>query len=247
MTNHPTGNPVRQLPAWVMCFALILPTGITWIYFVLLAQEPAFLQRSAYLMGKSLQCVLPLICICGWQRRNLSFPTPRRDDLALGLLTGSVIAGAGWLGYRYAFSPAGGFATATVALREKLVASQLDSRTSFIALACFYALVHSLFEEYYWRWFVFAELKSRLSVSTAAIISGVGFAAHHVLVLAAYFQGLSWLTVFFSFSVAVGGFLWAAMYQRSGRLYGVWLSHLLVDAMIFFIGYDLLRSSFGGQ
>jgi hypothetical protein len=30
------------------------------------------------------------------------------------------------------------------------------------------------------------------------------------------------------------------LYRRSGSLYGPWLSHLLVDAAIFWIGYDLV-------
>ena len=30
----------------------------------------------------------------------------------------------------------------------------------YVALAVFYALVHSLLEEYYWRWFVFGQLRA---------------------------------------------------------------------------------------
>jgi hypothetical protein len=37
--------------------------------------------------------------------------------------------------------------------------------------------------------------------------------------------------------------LWAAVYERTGCLYGPWISHLLVDAGIMWIGYDLWRSA----
>jgi uncharacterized protein len=50
---------------------------------------------------------------------------------------------------------------------------------------------------------------------------------------------LSPWTWLFSLSVAVGGAFWAWLYQRTGSLYGPWLSHLLVDAAIFLVGYDL--------
>lgn len=244
MSSSSSDCSPRRLPVVILLFALLFPTLITWIYFIVLAREPAPLQRGAYLMGKALQCVLPLACFCGWQRRQICLTKPKTSDLLPGLLTGAVIATAAWIGYRYWLLPGGHFVAATIALRAKLTAIKLDSRQSFLALSLFYALIHSLFEEYYWRWFVFGELRSRLPVWSAAVASGAGFAAHHVLVLAAYFEGLSALTLFFSLSVGVGGVIWALMYQQSGRLYGVWLSHLLVDAALFAIGFDLLSEQF---
>ena len=41
-------------------------------------------------------------------------------------------------------------------------------------------------------------------------------------------------------AVAVGGAFWAWLYQRSGSLAGPWLSHLVADAGIFFVGYQLI-------
>ena len=52
------------------------------------------------------------------------------------------------------------------------------------------------------------------------------------------------MTSLFSVAVAVGGVVWAWIYQRSGSLYGPWMSHLLIDAAIFLIGYDLAHSLF---
>jgi membrane protease YdiL (CAAX protease family) len=48
-----------------------------------------------------------------------------------------------------------------------------------------------------------------------------------------------------SLGVAVGGAVWARLYDRSGSLLGPWLSHLLVDAAIFFVGYELLAAPLG--
>jgi len=41
--------------------------------------------------------------------------------------------------------------------------------------------------------------------------------------------------------VGAGGAFWAWLYHRSGALAGPWLGHLLADAAIFTIGFDLLR------
>ena len=41
----------------------------------------------------------------------------------------------------------------------------------------------------------------------------------------------------------IGGFFWAWLYERTRTVYAAWLSHLLIDAGILAIGYDLLRGS----
>lgn len=40
-------------------------------------------------------------------------------------------------------------------------------------------------------------------------------------------------------AVAVGGAFWAWLYHRSGSLLGPWISHMLVDAAIFGVSYQL--------
>jgi membrane protease YdiL (CAAX protease family) len=107
-------------------------------------------------------------------------------------------------------------------------------------LGVFYSLVHSLLEEYYWRWFVFARLADVSKLPTAIAISSLGFMAHHVLIVGMYFGWTSAATWLFSLAIAVGGAVWAGLYHRSRSLIGPWLSHLLVDAAIFAVGYDLV-------
>jgi membrane protease YdiL (CAAX protease family) len=43
----------------------------------------------------------------------------------------------------------------------------------------------------------------------------------------------------FALCVAGGGVAWAWLYDRSNSLYAPWLSHLLIDAAVMAIGYDL--------
>ena len=60
------------------------------------------------------------------------------------------------------------------------------------------------------------------------------------LILGTYFGWTSPATWLFSLAIAIGGAAWAWLYHRSGSLVGPWLSHLLVDAAIFVIGYHLV-------
>ena len=67
--------------------------------------------------------------------------------------------------------------------------------------------------------------------------------AFHVIYLAIFFGWSSPATYLFSGAIAVGGGVWAWIYQRTNSIYGPWLSHLLVDVAIYYIGFDLVRDS----
>ena len=53
------------------------------------------------------------------------------------------------------------------------------------------------------------------------------------------------MTWIFSLAIAIGGAFWAWLYHRSGSLVGPWLSHLLIDGAIFWIGYEIVEKMIG--
>jgi hypothetical protein len=191
------------------------------------------------------QFALPVVWVFFLCRRKVQWRWPLRGDLAVGLASGLAIAGAmfalyvGWLNGVEAFT------IAVEPVRAKVAGFGIDTLSKYLALTAFYALVHSLLEEYYWRWFIFAELRKLAPLSLALVVSSLGFAAHHVIVLAKYFGYASPLTWLFTFGIVVGGMIWAYQFERTKSLWGVWLSHLLVDAAIFLIGLHLIGETFG--
>ena len=94
------------------------------------------------------------------------------------------------------------------------------------------------------RRFLLAAQDATTPVASAVVVSSLAFMTHHVILLATYFGWGSPWTYFFSACVAVGGALWAWLYERTGSLYGPWLSHVVVDAAIFVVGYDMARGLF---
>jgi membrane protease YdiL (CAAX protease family) len=65
--------------------------------------------------------------------------------------------------------------------------------------------------------------------------------AYHVVLLFPFFAG-KFLTLVMplSLGIAVGGAVWAWLYERTGSIYAPWLSHLIIDVAIFAVGYDLI-------
>ena len=246
----------------MLAVALTLPTLVTWLYFVALADAPSAVQQGAYGVGKIVQFGLPVVWVWlvlgrGWKGRRSSEAqvppggrdlqsrrnAPGRWEAVLGVAFGLAVMGAMAGLYYYGLKPAGLFVGPTTEVREKIAAFGIHSLANYAALAAFYSLAHSLLEEYYWRWFVFGHCCRWLSLPVAIVVSSVGFAAHHVLVLAAYFGYSSPLTWIFSAGIVIGGAFWAWLYRRSGSLLGPWLSHALVDAAIFVIGWNLVRGA----
>jgi membrane protease YdiL (CAAX protease family) len=136
-----------------------------------------------------------------------------------------------------------GFMLLPIIATEKSLAMGLTTEFRFRLFAIYVSVIHSLLEEGYWRAFVFVELRREMRFAPAMFVSSIGFMAHHVFVLAAYFPYRFWeITVPLSIAVAVGGGIWATLYERYENIVPSWFSHALVDAAIMYVGHQLLWS-----
>ncbi|HYO26139.1 MAG TPA: type II CAAX endopeptidase family protein [Lacipirellulaceae bacterium] len=234
----------RDLAA--VAVAMVLPTAITWLYFFGAAGMPEGVQRSIFAVVKVVQFALPAVWVAAVQRERLGTGRFAPAGVWAGLAFGVVVAAAIVALYAWVLRGSSLLAAALPEMQSKVDGFGISTAWQFAALGAGYSLVHSLLEEYYWRWFVFGQLQRWTSVGWAVAISSLGFMAHHVLVLGKYFGFGNPATYALSACVAVGGAVWAAMYRRTGSLLGPWLSHMLVDAAIFGVGYALLAESLGG-
>jgi membrane protease YdiL (CAAX protease family) len=231
----------RKLRWFGVIFAIVFPTISTWAYFVLADRFSTGMQQSIYLIVKSVQFAFPLFWVWAVLQEPLRVSRPNARGLALGAVFGVIVVAAGWLVFDSLLRETAAFAAAAPRIREKIAEFGIDSVGKYAVLAVFYSLIHSLLEEYYWRWFVFRKLRGLTALWPAILVSALAFMGHHVVVLGQFFEELPWLGWLFSLAVAVGGVFWAWLYDRSGSLYSTWLSHLAIDAGIFWIGYELIR------
>jgi len=243
----------REISTVAIIFAWLFPTIVTLAYFVWLHDWPTRFQLATYSIGKTLQFVFPVFYVLWILQQKITFARLPASGSEIGLGRG-VGLGVGFgllvailmLGLFYGWlKPQGFFEQPTEKIYGKVAGWGLTAAWQFFLLGLFYALAHSFLEEYYWRWFVFDQLTLKMTVTSAVILSSVGFMAHHVILLATFFGWASPLTYLFSLGVALGGIAWALIYHVSGSLLGPWISHLIVDAVIFVIGFDLVRDRFG--
>ncbi|MBM4002962.1 MAG: CPBP family intramembrane metalloprotease [Planctomycetes bacterium] len=223
-----------------LLFALAFPTLVAWIYFILLAEAPAGLQRVTYAVGKIIQFAFPVLWVWRVERRRLFRPISVRGT-GVGIAAGVAVVAAMFALYFLWLQSSSVFQIAGDQIRKRIASIGIDSGASFAVVGLFYVLMHSGFEEYYWRWFVFRGLRERFGFPASALVSSLGFMSHHVLVLGLYFGAISPATALFSAAVAIGGAIWAWVYEKCDSLVGPWISHALVDAGIFIVGYDIAR------
>lgn len=245
MPDRPT-EPRTPRDLAAVLVALVLPTAITWLYFFEASTWSKEAQLGVFSVVKTVQFALPIVWVRFVQKGRPSLRPHGTQGIAVGVAFGAVVACAMFALYWGALRGSELVAQATPAIRAKVTGAGLNALAPYAAVGVFYSLCHSLLEEYYWRWFVYGQLRRWMSLANANAISSLGFMAHHVLVLGFYFGFANPATYVLASCIAVGGGAWAWLYERSGSLLGPWLSHLLVDAAIFAIGYDLVRETFTG-
>jgi membrane protease YdiL (CAAX protease family) len=238
LTSHRSSFIIHRL-SFILFFALVFPSLYTWIYFVVLGDSRPALGQTVYAAGKAIQFALPIVWMLAVERWQPRWGRPSTAGLATGVVFGAIILAAIVALYHLWLKPAGFLAFARGPIRDRLARFGVDGPGKYVLLAAFYSLIHSLLEEYYWRWFVFGRLREVMPWKAAVAVSGVAFMGHHVIVLGTYFGWLSPATWLFSAAVALGGACWAWLYHTSRSLLGPWMSHLLVDAAIFTVGYNL--------
>ncbi len=250
--------------ACAVLFACVFPLLAVLAYFVLLNPFPSWLQQTVYVLAKTLQFAFPAVWAFAVEPRlhavrgtgrgpQIVAPSAaggesrwgRPASLATGLAFGLLVAGGMLVLYHAWLGPAGYLDVAREPIGERLSTFAIDSLPKYILFGVFISLVHSFLEEYYWRWFVFGRLRRLVRPGPAIVLSSAAFMLHHVVLLGVYFHWAPLPTGLFSLAVAIGGAAWAWLYHRTGSLVSPWLSHLLVDAAIFAVGYHLVAGYFG--
>jgi membrane protease YdiL (CAAX protease family) len=227
----------------VLVFALVFPSIMGWLDYGIAQTTGVGSNTSTlftYVIGKLVQFSLPVVFVAIVRGRMPMPGMPTTTGLRLGLGFGALVAFGALILYFVFLRETSIFRESPERIKHKLTEWGLNSPAGFVLFAVGVSIPHSLLEEYYWRWFVFGELRQRVSMPIAITLSSIAFGAFHIFPLSAYLPGHLFSAVLpFAACVAAGGAVWAWLYDRTASVYAPWLSHLIVDASLFVIGYDL--------
>jgi len=229
----------------MLVVTMAFPTVAATVYFIVLGNVEAPPEglnpiQAGYSAAKLLQLAFPLAWVLCVQRRRLSRSGFSRRGIVSGLGFGTAAVLTGLAVYHGLLADSALVRHAPELIGQKVQSMGLGSPTRYLVFAVFLSFPHALFEEYYWRWFAFGQLSRVTKPTTAIVISSLAFMSHHVIIVHTFFREPLWLIAVLSLAVALGGAFWAWLYHRSGSLLGPWFSHVLVDAGIMLIGYQLI-------
>lgn len=197
--------------------------------------------QAIYVLCKAWIAVLPVLWLVLVDKGRLSWSPPRRGGFAvaagLGVLISAVIVLAYWLlGDRLIDE------RAAEEMRTVVAEIGLESKAKYLGLTVYICLFNSLMEEYVWRWFVFRKCEALVGGAAGVALSALFFTLHHILALSAYFD---WPVVALgSAGVFIGGATWSWCYLKFRSIWPGYVSHLIVDVTVLWIGWQLI---YGGQ
>jgi Type II CAAX prenyl endopeptidase Rce1-like len=225
-----------MVPVAALVPALVLPTFAALMYFVITAGH----WSAAVIYGGTKVAMVAWPFIVGW-RWGWPPPLTRRhpwsriaaEGLLLGLLMGGaiIVAALGplvWL-----------LDVAAPRIAEKVAEFNLTTPTAYLTMALVISVVHSAFEEWYWRWFAVGHLHQRVRPGLAHVLGGLAFAGHHVVVLWIYAGPVAGIAL--GLVVGGAGMCWSLFQRRHGSLLGAWIAHACCDVAIMLLGWWALH------
>ncbi len=217
--------------------ALVLPLMASFFYFVLFPGT-AF-GNAFYTAIKIFLLTWPVIATWLILRERFTRERPglfhRRKSMLVGALFGLAVVGLMLL--LKEFTPMGEVLQQNGArIRERVEGLGMLHHFTLAAFAI--SIVHAGLEEFYWRWFVYGNLRHLVSQPWAHGLAATGFLSHHIVITSQFFP--LGFAIFLGICVGIGGVFWSWLYQKHRTLWGAWFSHMIVDFGIFWIGYQLL-------
>ncbi|HJM44593.1 MAG TPA: type II CAAX endopeptidase family protein [Candidatus Poseidoniaceae archaeon] len=187
-----------------------------------------------FILTKILMISIPLYWYFKLEERSFSWsPIKNKNDLFVGFGFGigmSAVMGIAWLLF--------GSQIDQGALKELLEGNGLTNPIIYLGVTIYWICGNSLLEEFVFRWFIFEKFEAKVGSNYALYLSATAFTLHHTIAML-YMFPIS-LTILASFGIFIGGLLWSWLYLRYRSIWVVFLSHAIVDIMMFGIGATIL-------
>lgn len=109
---------------------------------------------------------------------------------------------------------------------------------NFLFVSLYISFINSLLEEFFFRGFLFTNLKKYGSSALAYGISAGLFALYHVAMMTGWFSPILFILVMVG--LTMGGMIFNFLNERLGSIYPSWLVHMFANFAINTIGFILL-------
>ena len=170
------------------------------------------------------------------RREVLELTGCRRTNLLPGLVAGAILAAAILGSYYAVLRPI----VDPTPVAAKVRSMGLLER--YWLMAAVVSLWNSLVEEYYWRAFLLGELRRWTGRALPlCVLCGALFGLHHIFALAGVLAPS--VTALCVLGTMIAGGVWSWMRLRGYSIADCYVSHVIADLSVFWVGYDLITRS----
>ena len=113
------------------------------------------------------------------------------------------------------------------------------TKENFLYVSLYISFVNSFLEEFFFRGFVFTNLKQLSGRKLAYIFSATAFSLYHVAMMIGWFSPTLFLLVMVG--LAAGGMIFNWLNEKLDTIYCSWLTHMFANFAINTIGFMLLK------
>ena len=113
------------------------------------------------------------------------------------------------------------------------------TKENFLYVSLYISFVNSFLEEFFFRGFVFTNLKQLSGRKLAYIFSATAFSLYHVAMMIGWFSPTIFLLVMVG--LAAGGMIFNWLNEKLDTIYCSWLTHMFANFAINTIGFMLLK------
>ncbi len=177
---------------------------------------------------------LPLICARFDRQIKIKSLFKADKKIWLPLLLGLALYGVIIGGY-FAVKPFYDFS----GIADNLSATAGVTKDNFLYVSIYISFVNSLLEEFFFRGFVFVNLKAQTTRIFAYIISSAAFALYHVTMMTGWFNIFLFLLVVVG--LGAGGVIFNYLNEKRESIYTSWFVHMFANFAINTIGFMLLK------
>ena len=124
-------------------------------------------------------------------------------------------------------------------IADSLTANAGVTKENFLYVSLYISFVNSLLEEFFFRGFVFSNLKRHSSRWYAYGLSALAFSLYHVAMMIGWFHPA--LTALVLVGLFVGGLIFNWLNEKQDCIYVSWLTHMFANFAINTIGFILLN------
>ena len=243
MVDTSTSTGDRAPSKWLALLALLVLvpapslgvlTAMSWM--------PGKVGQTIYGLCKLWLIILPVLWLFQVDRGRPSWSPPRHGGLGAGLLIG-ILFGSLTVGAFFLLGDRLIGAEDLQSFRMMAQKNNLHLPERYLTLTVFACTVNAALEEYTWRWFVFRKSEILMPTFAAGLLSALLFTLHHVFALGLQF---SWrFTLVGSTGVFVSGLVWSWCYVRYRSIWPGYVSHAVIDIVVFALGWKLLSAGSG--